>query len=182
MPTDIASKITGAVKKSFDRDGAMMVEGIREKILQTGKIATGNLYNSITYNTDVYDTLVILEINGADYFKNVVSGRGPGLKFPPIDKILQWVQIRGITPRALTSSKKQRPLDRQQHDLAFVIARAIATNGIAPTNLKDQIDPVLEKLSDNVSAAINATTNEIINEMAKRSFSTKRISFTANSK
>lgn len=182
MPNDIATRLTDAVKGSFNKDGSLIVEGLRQKVLDAGKLATGTLYNSITYNTDVYDTLVILEINAADYFKNVNDGRQPGKRFPPIDKILQWVQIRGITPRAGLTGKKQRPLDRAQRDLAFVIARAIAKRGINPTNLKSAIPPVIEKIATNVTNALNKATSEIIADMAKTSLSKKQIGFTANFK
>jgi hypothetical protein len=182
MPTDIATKITDAVKSSFNKDGSLIVDELRQKVLQAGKLATGNLYDSITYNTDVYDTLVILEINAADYFKNVNDGRGPGKKFPPIDKILQWVQVRGITPRAGLSGKKQRPLARAQRDLAFVIARAIAKNGILRADLKSGIGPIIDKISGNVTDALNKTTNDILADMAKTSFAKNKIGFTANFK
>jgi hypothetical protein len=179
----IQQRITGAVKNSFDKDGANIVEALRQRVLDTGKLATGDLYNSITYNTDVYDTTVILEINAADYFKNVDAGRGAGKKFPPIDKILQWVQVRGITLRSgLTSKKQKGSIDRQQRNLAFIIARSIAKNGIDPANLKSGLQPILDTVSSNMSEAINKTTQEIIAEMAGNAFTKAKTNFTVNRK
>ena len=58
----------------------------------------------------------------ADYWKWAEYGRKPG-KFPPIEKIKEWIKVKPILPRP-TDGKL--PTENQ---LAFLIARKIATKG-----------------------------------------------------
>ncbi len=56
---------------------------------------------------------------GAHYFYQQRNGRRPG-KFPPISAILDWIRIKGITPRDSNTTERQ---------LAFLFARKIANSG-----------------------------------------------------
>ena len=53
-----------------------------------------------------------------DYTEYLEDGRKPG-KFPPVDKIIQWIKDKNITPRDNISISS----------LAFLIGRKIATYG-----------------------------------------------------
>lgn len=61
---------------------------------------------------------------GADYFKYLVTGRGPG-KFPPPDKMTEWVEAN---PDVLARAKQVfKYLTAQQ--LGYLIGRKIAREG-----------------------------------------------------
>lgn len=64
------------------------------------------------------------QLYGADYFKYLVVGRGPG-KFPPVDKMRDFVDAH---PEMLEDAKK-RFKNITRNSLAYLIGRKIATKG-----------------------------------------------------
>lgn len=89
--------------------------------------ASGNLLNSIQTKVVVNDTELILYMDLADYYYYIENGRGPG-KFPPIDKILEWIRVKPILPREING---KLPTEKQ---LAFLIGRKIAREGFEGTH------------------------------------------------
>lgn len=63
-----------------------------------------------------------------DYFKWAENGRGPG-KFPPIEKIKEWIRIKPVLPRQINS---KLPTENQ---LAYLISRKIALEGTKGNHL-----------------------------------------------
>lgn len=92
--------------------------------------ASGNLFNSIqtriVKGSDRYD--VYLDLN--DYWIYVENGRKAGGKFPPLDKILEWIKVKPVLPRPDDNGKI--PTENQ---LSFLIGRKIAREGIEPRPL-----------------------------------------------
>ena len=69
------------------------------------------------------DTLFEIEFQAPSYWKYANYGRGPG-KFPPFDKIEDWIIRRKITPYPTKSGKiPTRP------QLTYLISRKIAREG-----------------------------------------------------
>lgn len=87
----------------------------------------------------------------AEYWKFVESGRKPG-KFPPPDKIRQWIEIKPVIPRPMKNGKL--PTLPQ---LAYLIGRKIATKGIKPT-------PVLELTVQELNERFMTELNEAIRQ------------------
>lgn len=105
------------------------VENYRRELVNDGKKATGNLIRSIkNYGIEFNNGKVYGEISIADYWKYVEYGRRPG-KFPPINKILAWVKVKPILPRPQNGLKPPT-----QEQIAFLVARKIAREGIKPGN------------------------------------------------
>lgn len=102
--------------------------------------ATGNLINSISTTIRTNGTSINVILNVADYFRYVENGRGAG-KFPPPDKILQWIQAKPVIPRPMANGKL--PTEKQ---LAFLIGRKIAREGYeGKDSLKRTTEEVNEK-------------------------------------
>lgn len=100
------------VMKDF---GTVTVREMKKKLKASGKVASGDLYNSINYQiVDNGDTLS-LAFAMEDYGQYVNEGRKPG-KFPPLNAIKKWLKIKGI-----------------DEDAAFPIAKHIEREGIEPT-------------------------------------------------
>lgn len=97
----------------------------KQKLDNDDARATGNLINSIdtfvTYGDLTFNIYMTLE----DYWKYIEYGRPAGKRFPPIDKIREWVTVKPIIP--YPDSKGKLPTPDQ---LAFLIARKIAKEGI----------------------------------------------------
>ena len=95
---------------------------------QSGRRATGNLITSINTKVDVNGSLFEIELQLEDYWKYVEQGRGAG-KFPPVDKIIEWIRVKPILP--YPDSRGKLPTENQ---LAFLIGRKIANEGFEGTN------------------------------------------------
>lgn len=85
-----------------------------------------------------------------EYGTFVNDGRRPG-KFPgkpPLQNIQDWITKKGIKPKTLKSGRI--PTLRQ---LAFLIGRSIARNGIQPVRFFDIIDKIEPKMTKEIEAA-----------------------------
>lgn len=81
------------------------------------------LSNNIKFNLQVNDTVFEIEFQAPEYWKYANYGRSPG-KFPPPDKIEDWIIRRKITPYPTKSGTI--PTRKQ---LTYLISRKIAREG-----------------------------------------------------
>lgn len=88
--------------------------------------ATGNLVQEVKAEVQkdgqVYEVGLWLPF----YWKYVENGRGAG-KFPPPNKILEWIKVKPVIPRPMKNGKL--PTEKQ---LAYLIGRKIANEGTPP--------------------------------------------------
>lgn len=119
-------------------------------LIRDNKKATGDLIRSIRpisieFETNKYSGSISL----AYYWKYVEYGRRPG-KFPPQNKILDWIKIKPVIPRPVNGIK---PTEKQ---LAFLISRKIARDGIEAGNqFKEALDLTWAKNKNIISDAIS---------------------------
>lgn len=98
----------------------------QECLRRDGKKATGDLIRSIKpLPLKTAASKLVGSIQAADYWKYVEKGRRPG-KFPPVSKIEKWIEVKPVRPKPMNG---KMPTTKQ---LAFLIARSIAANGIKP--------------------------------------------------
>lgn len=121
-------------------------------------VASGKLLNSVKYllqhNGSRFE--VLLEL--ADYWKYVENGRKAG-KFPPINKILDWIRVKPVIPRPYNG---KLPTERQ---LAFLISRKIALEGTKPRDiLKLSLEELNEEYNDKIAEAL---TKDLVDEIDK---------------
>ena len=96
------------------------------RLTADNKKATGNLINSVDTFVVYQGTEFLVTLKVEDYYKWVEEGRKPG-KFPPVDKILEWIKAKPVLPRPLDNGKLPN-----ENQLAYLIGRKIATEGIEP--------------------------------------------------
>lgn len=127
-------------------------------LIRDNKKATGDLIKSIKpIEIEFSNNKMSGSISLASYWKYIEYGRRPG-KFPPPNKILDWIKIKPVIPRPVNGIK---PTDKQ---LAFLISRKIARDGIKPGNqLEEALNLSWAKNKDNISYAISADLQEMIN-------------------
>lgn len=119
-------------------------------LIRDDKKASGDLLRSIkpieiNFESSKYTGSISL----AYYWKYVEYGRRPG-KFPPPNKILDWIKIKPVIPRPVNGIK---PTEKQ---LAFLISRKIARDGIEAGNqFKEALDLTWAKNKDYISDAIS---------------------------
>lgn len=127
-------------------------------LIRDDKKASGNLISSlkpvtIQFKNNKYEA----DISIASYWKYVEYGRRPG-KFPPINKILNWIKVKPVIPRPMNGLKP--PTEPQ---LAFLIARKIARDGIKAGNqFKEALDMTWNRHYNNISNAITEDLNQAI--------------------
>ena len=144
------------VLDDFTKDVA---ETYKSLLLRDGKNATGELISSIHPMTpELVDGTFECSLSLAPHWKYVENGRRPG-KFPPIDNILEWVKAKPQLTRPNRLDRKE--LAPKQ--LAFLVARKIATKGIQPGNqLEEAMDIVYARWKDRIDAAITADIETIL--------------------
>ena len=104
------------------------------------KNTTGNLSNNLRYEVNMTNDSLEVYLYLEDYYKWVEQGRMKG-KYPPIDVIQTWINDKPSIDRKDGDGKL--PTTKQ---LAFLISRSIAENGIEPTYyLSDTIEELQDK-------------------------------------
>lgn len=96
---------------------------LKAEISSGDHIATGKMMNSIETEVVVNGQSLQVILKISDYSRYVEEGRSSG-KWPPRDKIENWIVVKGITPRPDSSGKI--PTIKS---LAFLISRAIGQKG-----------------------------------------------------
>lgn len=127
-------------------------------LIRDDKKASGNLISSLKpVNIQFKNNKYEADISIASYWKYVEYGRRPG-KFPPINKILNWIKVKPVIPRPMNGLKP--PTEPQ---LAFLIARKIARDGIKAGNqFKEALDMTWNRHYNNISNAITEDLNKAI--------------------
>lgn len=127
------------------------VSNYKKILKRDNKKATGDLINSIKpLEIEFSSTKATGSISLANYWKYVEYGRRAGGKFPPFNKILDWVKIKPVLPRPVNGIK---PTEKQ---LAFLISRKIARDGIEPGNqYQEALEITWNENKENISNAIS---------------------------
>lgn len=127
-------------------------------LIRDDKKATGNLIKSLKpVSIDFVDNKYTGSISLASYWKYVEYGRRKGGKFPPFNKILEWVKVKPVIPRPINGIK---PTEKQ---LTFLICRKIARDGIEPGNqFKEALNLTWARNEKRISDAITEDLNEAI--------------------
>jgi hypothetical protein len=148
------------LRKALEDFGQLLVDEYKDNLLINDKLASGDLYNSVKYHikTDGAEFQVNLELN--HYWKYIENGRKAG-KFPPIGKIEEWIRVKPVIPRPMKNGKL--PTEQQ---LAFLISRKIANEGIKPTPiLQESIDSVMYVMRELIEDALYKDINSEVEIM-----------------
>lgn len=144
--------------------GKFLVEEYKDNLLINDKIASGDLYESVEYivNTKNKGTFSV-QISLNDYAKYIEKGRKAG-KFPPISAIEKWIKVKPVLPRPYNG---KLPTTKQ---LAYLIARKIALDGIKPQpllqqSLNDVMDVMMEFIEEAIYKDIENEFEMIFNEI-----------------
>lgn len=147
---------TEALLNSF---GNTLISRYREKIKE---YASGQLYKTINFEITKGNSNYIVTINLEEYWKNISYGRKPGSRMPPVEAIENWIKIRKIIPRPLILHNKKSIIPTVKQ-LAFIIARSIAKNGIKPRPfMRDTIAETMETFKEKLIITLK---EDIISEI-----------------
>lgn len=147
------------LQAALEEYGNVIAEQYKSNLKANGHKATGNLINSITSHITVNGYEYAIELTLEDYYKYVEEGRRPG-KFPPVDKILQWIKVKKILPTPING---KLPTEKQ---LAFLISRKIANEGIKGTyDLEKAIDTTINEWDEKITDALDMDVMNCIDEI-----------------
>lgn len=125
------------LERVLNEYGQAVQDEYKLRLLSDKKTASFNLVDSVRYIYTSNGRKFEISLNLAPYWRYVEYGRKPG-KFPPPDKILEWVRIKPLLPRENDNGKL--PTEKQ---LAYLIGRKIAKEGIEAGNqLQDTVDAI----------------------------------------
>lgn len=140
--------------------GRDLVDELKKRLTSLGKNASGNLINSLGYNVVEIKDGWEVQLSSDYYLKYVDEGRKPG-KMPPINKIVPWVESKGIKMNnksgGIVSSESA----------AYVIARSIGRKGIKPT---DVLQPTTDYVYDKYRARIQEAVIKDMSDTIKNIF------------
>jgi len=140
---------TKYTKKVLDNYKKVLVNDLKRQLNKPNS----NLDKSISARK--LDNKMGIGVYMNEYGINVNQGRSAG-KFPPIDKIKDWIIRNDIQSKTINSAK---PSTLSQ--LAFLIGRSIEKKGIRPTRFIDiVIDKVEPKLTLDLANAYLKDLNE----------------------
>jgi hypothetical protein len=128
-------------KKALDNYKKIVVSELKRQLNKPGSDLEKSISARKITNKDGF------AISMNEYGAFVNDGRRPG-KFPPRQKIEDWINKKGIKPKTLKSGKT--PTLRQ---LGFLIGRSIARSGIQPVRFFDVIDKIEPKMTKEIEAA-----------------------------
>ena len=147
------------LQQVLEEYGNVIAEQYKSNLKANGHKATGNLINSITSHITVNGNEYAIELTLEDYYKYVEEGRRPG-KFPPVDKILQWIKVKHILPTPING---KLPTEKQ---LAFLISRKIAEKGTKGTyDLEKAIDTTINEWDEKITDALDMDVMSCIDEI-----------------
>ena len=125
----ISNEVLSEFLATLDEYAEKAKELYKRKLTDKGINASYKLLNSVETTVKRGDDTFTVSINLEDYWIFVENGRKPG-RFPPIDKILEWVRIKPVIP--YSDSRGRLPTEEQ---LAFLISRKIAEQGTEGRNV-----------------------------------------------
>ena len=147
------------LQQVLEEYGNVIAEQYKSNLKANGHNATGKLINSITSHITVNGNEYAIELTLEDYYKYVEEGRRPG-KFPPVDKILQWIKVKHILPTPING---KLPTEKQ---LAFLISRKIAEKGTKGTyDLEKVMDNTINEWDEKITDALDMDVMSCIDEI-----------------
>lgn len=139
------------------------IENARNNLEANQSNASYNLYNSFEKVIEVGEDYFKVSISLADYWQHLEKGRGPG-KFPPVDKIKEWIEVKPINPTPLSNGKTP-----SVEQLSFLISRKIANEGTeAQPFFEPAKEQTIREFEDKINQAIEEDVSNFILELVEK--------------
>ena len=139
------------------------IQNARDNLQANQSNASYNLYNSFEKIIEVGEDYFKVSISLADYWQFLERGRGPG-KFPPLDKIRDWIDVKPVNPEPLSNGKIP-----SVEQLSFLIGRKIANEG---TEGRPFFEPAKEQtireFEERINMAIEEDVSNFILELVEK--------------
>ena len=133
----------------------------RDVLAHNDHIASRKLVDSIKTQVVVGDNAYEVTMTLEDYWKYVEYDCKP--HWPPVSKILEWVEIKPVIPRPLASGKIPSP-----KQLAFLIGRAIYEHGTKGSHDLEKVkDGVIPWYKEKIAIALGHDMENYIRKLVR---------------
>lgn len=148
---------TEAVLKEY---AAAAEDLYKDNLLADGRVATGELIDSIHAEVVTADRIVAVDLHLADYWKYVEFGTAP--HWPPPGALLRWIEAKPVIPRPDARGRIPTP---QQLD--YLIRRKISQVGTEgkptlATTVEELNGQYLPLLEDAIAADLSDAADAVV--------------------
>lgn len=138
----------------LEKYGNQLVDKYKANLRASGRVATGNLVNSVHKEINKDGWSIELDLDLAKYFEQTEWGRGPtknGGGGELKERILDWIVAKKIVPRPDSNGRVPTP-----EGLAYVIARKIHNEGYdSKPDLTNAYESIEQQMLRELDAAID---------------------------
>lgn len=168
-----------------------IIDGTTRNLIEADKDQPGNLLQSIGDKSKVYfdKGVLTLEVKMEDYWKYVDQGRKIGVKSPPLQALLDFINVKGevkawartLINKKATSKKinklktkrirkavRQKSVEVAYKQAAFIIGKSIKKKGIKPTHFYSSV--VTDEFKNRLKIAVSKALARDIEINIKESF------------
>lgn len=150
MADDLAGEFRSVLRIELERIGAAMVERMQQYLQDRGRVASGELVQSIEYEVDIASEQLIF-VARADHGIYVHEGTDP--HWPPTGALTGWVQRVGFAQELSIESRD------------YLARKSVAETGTTATPF---IQAPLEANADRIAERLVSTITEALNAEAAR--------------
>ena len=130
------------------RYGKEFIEQYKINLTTSGRPASGDLIDSLSYEVVINSQTFAVDIHLKDYWKYIEDGTHP--HWPPVDAIRRWIEVKPVIPRPMDNGRL--PTDDQ---LAFLIGRKISRVGTEGINDFERAnDEIFSRMEMDVALAV----------------------------
>lgn len=139
------------------------IQNARNNLEANQSNASYNLYNSFEKVIEVGEDYFKVSVSLADYWHFLENGRGPR-KFPPVDKIKEWIEVKPVNPTPLSNGKTP-----SVEQLSFLIGRKIANEGTEGNPFFEPAkEQTIREFEDKINQAIEEDVSNFILELVEK--------------
>ena len=140
-------KNTIEVLNSF---GRLLVEEYKDSLIRNEVNASDKLFKSVKYLFNSDNRYLEIDLELENYYWYVENGRKAG-KFPPIQKIEDWIKIKPVLPYKDKNGKLPT-----LNQLTYLIGRKIKEKGIQGKHLlQKSVDEIYKEIEDRLVDALS---------------------------
>lgn len=133
----------------------------QDKLIKEGRVASGDLLNSVECRVESNGREYSVILNLADYWRYIETGTEP--HWPPPSALLRWITIKPVLPRPGKGGKIPTP-----RQLAYLIGRKIAEEGTEGSYaLTNSVAEINAKYREKFVAAFTTDMNGYVREIFK---------------
>lgn len=167
------------LRRVLQEYGDYFIQAARDDLGANGSNASFGLNDSMKTIVNIFDDRMEVDIELEDYWYYVEHGRPSG-GFPPINRIRDWVRVKGIVPQQRKVKRKYKLKDGSEKEreviylptveqLAWAIRTKIGKKGTKPQPFFEKnIKPTYEHFQDAIAYAIDADLGEYVERVVQQ--------------